>query len=494
MRPFIAIIVVLLLSALAGKSFAEAPRALGMRRELFVDSFLIDRMVGAALKLHAPRDAGTVMRFDQPWEGPWSMYGTVIKDGDRYRLYYRGMPTAKHYEGVESTCYAESTDGVTWTRPTLRLFDIHGAKENNVILTERDSKVWTLAPFLDTKPGVDHAQRFKAIACESILDDKGKRAWALIALTSSDGVRWSRLRDKPVVYNDMSKFAFDSQNVAFWSEAEQTYVLYGRSNVTEPHTVRQISRWTSEDFVEWSPRVLMRQLHDGRPTEDEQLYTNQTQPYFRAPHLYIAVPARLVLRQALSAEQVTAIGADPQQATSISDTAFATSRGGDAYDRTFMESWIRPGVGPRNWLTRDNYAAYGIVQTGEDEMSVYVHEDYGLPTAHLERYAMRLDGFASVNAPFKGGEMITRPLTFAGERLVLNYSTSAVGEIRVEAQDEGGAAVAGFTLADCEPIVGDEIERMVRWKGGSLAGLADKPLRLRFVMKDADLFALQFVK
>ena len=163
--------------------------------------------------------------------------------------------------------------------------------------------------------------------------------------------------------------------------------------------MRAVSRWTSDNFLDWGKRTLMRNLHEGKPTDDEQLYTNQTHPYFRAPHIYVATPARLVLQQALSTEQIAQIpGADPKQATSIADTAFATSRGGDVYDRTSMESWIRPGMGAKNWLTRDNFAARGTVQTGPAEMSIYVHEDYGLPSANLQRYALRLDGFASVNA------------------------------------------------------------------------------------------------
>jgi hypothetical protein len=404
------------------------------------------------------------------------------------------MPKGSHYEGNESTCYAESSDGIAWTRPPLRLFNIHGATENNVILTERDSKVWTLAPFLDTKPGVDPKERFKAIACDSIFDENGKLAWALIALASPDGVHWKRLREKPVVYNDLPKFGFDSQNVAFWSDAEQKYLLYGRSNLTKPRAMRAVSRWTSDNFLDWGPRTLMRNMHDGKPTDDEHLYINQTHPYYRAPHIYLATPARLVMRQALSPEQVAQIpGADPKQAASISDTAIATSRGGDVYDRTFMESWIRPGTGPQNWLTRDNYAANGIVQTGPAEMSVYVHEDYGLPSAHLRRYAMRLDGFASLNAPFKGGEMVSKALTFTGRQLTLNYATSAVGELRVEIQDAAGVPLPGYALDDCIPIIGDEIERAVSWKAGAeVAALAGKPVRLRLVMKDADVFAIRF--
>jgi hypothetical protein len=77
--------------------------------------------------------------------------------------------------------------------------------------------------------------------------------------------------------------------------------------------------------------------------------------------------------------------------------------------------------------------------------------------------------------------------------LEINYSTSAAGSIRVEIQEMGGEPIPGFRLADCPEIIGDEIARVVSWKdGGDVSRLAGKPVRLRFVMKDADLFSLRF--
>jgi hypothetical protein len=155
--------------------------------------------------------------------------------------------------------------------------------------------------------------------------------------------------------------------------------------------------------------------------------------------------------------------------------------------------FVRPGIGYSNWTSRNNYPAMGVVQTGPNEMSLYVQRNYGQRQSYLERLTLRLDGFASVNAPYQGGEMITRPFRFTGNRLEINYSTSAAGGIRVEVQDAGGAPIPGFSLADCPEIVGDEIERIVRWKGSeNLNALGGKTIRLRFVMKDADLYALRF--
>jgi hypothetical protein len=170
-----------------------------------------------------------------------------------------------------------------------------------------------------------------------------------------------------------------------------------------------------------------------------------------------------------------------------------TSRGGNVYDRTFLEGFLKPGIGPQNWVSRTNYPALNLVQTGPTELSIYVNQDYAQPTAHVRRYSLRLDGFASVRAGAKGGELLTRPFIFSGKQLAINFATSAGGGIRFELQDASGQPLPGFALADSREQIGNEIERVVSWNGGAdLGAIAGQTVRLRCVLKDADLFALQF--
>ena len=128
----------------------------------------------------------------------------------------------------------------------------------------------------------------------------------------------------------------------------------------------------------------------------------------------------------------------------------------------------------------------------------------------LRRATLRPDGFASVTAPLQGGEFTTRPLRFRGKELEINYSSSVAGSIRVEIQDENGKPVPGFRLQDCDEIFGDELDRIVSWRKGHNDVLTEdkrevpykpsdvsrvvggKVIRLRFVMKGADLFAFRF--
>ena len=126
-------------------------------------------------------------------------------------------------------------------------------------------------------------------------------------------------------------------------------------------------------------------------------------------------------------------------------------------------------------------------------MMLFVSRHYMQNSWHIERLLLRTDGFASVTAPWRGGEMLTKPVIFSGQELEINYRTSAPGVVRVELQDAAGQPISGYTLDDCPEIIGDEIARRVAWKQGpDVSRLGGQRVRLRFVMKDADLFALQF--
>ena len=467
---------------LAGGVRAQEGRAveIGARRELFVDHALIEKLDGTRLVLHRPHQEEIVLRFDRPWEGAFSGYSTLIQDGRRLRMYYRGLPTAgSDGSANETTCVAESENGTDFTKPNLGFHEVMGSRENNVILANSAPVTHNFCPFLDTRPGVPADQRYKGLG--------GTRSSGLIAFASPDGLRWRRLQDAPII----TEGAFDSQNVPFWSEAEQQYVCYFRTfkRIGE-QGYRWVSRTTSPDFLRWTPPVEMS-FGDAPP---EHLYTNQTHPYFRAPHLYISTAARFMPgRQVVDAEEARAIQVHPDYFKDTSDAVLITSRGGHHYDRTFLEAFIRPGIGLQNWVSRTNYPTLNVVRTGDTEMSVYVQQNYGQPTAHIRRYSLRLDGFASVQAAYAGGEMRTRPLVFRGKRLLLNFATSAPGGIRVEIQDPAGKPLPGYSLEEAKELIGNEIERAAAWKGGvDVSALAGRPVRLRFVMKDADLYAMRF--
>lgn len=482
-RVLYVIIFVIFLSAVITFHSAytnETPIDIGSRLELFVDHYLIDKLDGTVLKLHTPHPSDVAVKFDNPWAGAFCGYCTIIKDGDIYRLYYRGLPLAgKDGSNTEVTCYAESRDGIKWEKPNLGLFEVNGTKNNNVILSGSAPFSHNFSPFLDTKPGVPKSERFKALA--------GTSESGLVAFVSADGTRWKKLRDEPVI----TKGAFDSQNVAFWSEHEACYLCYFRTwTEGEYKGFRTVSRTTSKDFLSWSEPVPM----NFGDTPIEHLYTNQTHPYFRAPHIYIAVPMRFMPgRKVLTDAQAKSLGVSTDYRSDCAETVFMTSRGANSYDRTFMEGFIRPGTDLGNWASRAGMTSLGIVPTDPAEISMYKQAHYAQTTAHLVRYTLRTDGFVSVNAPYKEGEMVTKPFIFSGSKLIINFATSAAGFIKVEIQDAAGKPIHGYSINDAQEIIGDDIERTVKWKKGSdVSTLSGKPVKLRFVMKDADLYSIQF--
>jgi hypothetical protein len=383
-----------LASAVAFCQELGGPVTLGPRRELFVNQALIEKLEGAAqLRLHAPTPQGIAITHDAPWEGNTSAYHTVFRDGPICRLYYRAShfpdsaPTVKEAH-PEFVCYAESPDGVRWTKPDLGLIEFKGSKQNNIVWNGPGTH--NFAPFRDTRPGCPPEEQYKALA----LGEGG-----LLAFASAEGLRWRLLTDKPVI----TKGAFDSQNLAFWDPVRECYVDYHRASVDG---VRAIMTSTSSDFRTWTDPVALT-YPEGTPTE--HLYTNQILAYPRAPQFKVGFPKRfLPERRALG-----------NRMSGLSDGVFMSSRDGQFF-RRWPEAFIRPGPQRERWVNRNNLTAWGLLETESalagcpPELSLYSTEGYYEGDAcRLRRFTLRLDGFVSVQAPMAGGGLQTRPFTFA---------------------------------------------------------------------------------
>ncbi len=453
-RPLIAFILLLC----AVPTYAAETIEIGARLELLVDDFLIDEFDGDArldLKLPKPQDVALVT--DKPWEGNTCAYYTVFRDGDLLRMYYRGShwdTEAKKAAHPEVTCYAESKDGIHWTKPELGLFEFDGSKKNNIVWDGIGTHCF--AVFKDKNEYAPADAKYKAIARGRPRGKKG-----LYIFKSPDGIHWKLMHDGPVI----TEGAFDSQNLAFWDSHEHIYREYHRTFVDG---VRAIMTGTSRDFINWTKPVLLN--YGDAPKQ--HLYTNAVQTYDRAPHLLIGFPTRYL----------------PNEGSRVEPT-FMSSRDGRNFRR-----WLDPVVpesAPKDrGGNRSNYMAWGVVQLPENdkELSVYATESYYTgPDSRIRRFAYRVDGFVSANAT-TGGTLLTKPLIFAGDKLKINYQVGQGGSVQVELQ-----TIDGKLLAKSEPVSGDSIEHVVVWKGdSSLKSIAGKPVRLRFVLKNADLYSMRF--
>lgn len=503
-------IIVLLFAAVAA---AEAPIYVGSDVQLFVDDYLVDEFVGGAqLKLHNPIPQEIVVTTgDFDWEGSDTAYGTVFQDGDMYRMYFRTnqhnlsfnlFPRIQTTESVYT--YLESKDGIHWEKPSLGIVEYAGSTDNNIVW-----KGPQFAPFKDTNPNAPPEAQYKAMGGSP-----------MYAYQSPDGIHWELMQEEPVI----TQGTFGSLNLAFWDEEAGLYRAYWRSRHMN---IRTIMTATSEDFINWSePKRIEYVAPDGLPAPNFDMYKQNVLPYYRNPSILIGIPDVYIDQEWPEALALDVDGAfslnddvyDPQHrewmrarmhrtAAAVRSPMFMSSRDGETFFR-FNEAFIRPGPEQRGgWSYYGSGALWGVVETestmipGYKELSLYTVEKWRFGRfANIRRHTIRLDGFVSVNAPYRGGEIITKPIIFDGNYMVINFSTSAQGSIQVEFLDERGQPIPNLTLDHSPLIRGDHTERVVRWRdpqGGrdrtdDLSHLSGRPVKIRFVLKDADLYSFQF--
>jgi len=478
---------------------------IGSRLELLADRFLLERrnMGDAHFHVHRPRPANVVLTTDRPWEHSIA-YFVIFRDNGLYRMYYRGMHS--NDGGVkalgEPMCYAESHDGIEWTKPSLGLFEFEGSADNNIVFggdpvkyspTElwrghlgTDIHWWAdFVPFKDERPGVQDEARYKALVrgCRGpCMVGKDRWDFGLYPFQSPDGLHWTLMRDTPVITRGL----IDAQNSAFWDAACGRYVAFSRDvrgpdpippdpdNLEEiaQDTIRDIRVSMSDDFLHWTDSMFLRYPNSPR----QQLYTSAIQPYERAPHLLIGFPTRFF----------------PEGGQT--EPIFMVSRDGGAAFHRWPDAVIPRDAPEERDGNRSNYMACGVVRGNDREFFTYATEGYkNGPSRRLRRFVWRVDGFVSLRARGTEGSVITRPLTFTGDQLLLNYAACSGGWVRVEIQDVEGRPLDDLALDDCIELAGDSIEQRVFWKNGAnLNRLVGQAVRLRFVLRSADLFSFRF--
>ena len=163
------------------------------------------------------------------------------------------------------------------------------------------------------------------------------------------------------------------------------------------------------------------------------------------------------------------------------------------FTQPYADAFMRPGLDQNNWHERSIFIAPHVVSTAPGELSLYSVQNYRTPHVHIRRFTLREDGFVSVRADARTGILTTKPFTFTGNQLEINYSTSIAGSIRIALLDEAGDPLPKFALDDCPHIFGDEIARIVRWENANAIDIAShQPIRLQFELIEADLFSFRF--
>src|ERR1043165_5096718 len=499
------------------------PIDIGDRRQVFVDRTFLGEAKGLEIVVHPPRKSGEMtIKPEGPWEkGGIGPYSSALFDGATYHLWYHAMDTvqwdAGHTNGC--ICYATSKDGIRWERPELGLVEYAGSRKNNIVFGHGANGV-TFGQdggmvFLDPNGGVE--QRFRMV-CRFGAEGEGLRVFS-----SGDGVHWKLTHPSVMTARPEEKgHQLDSQNVIFWDDALKKYVAYLRYNRPERHgRARSIARGESDRLggfavVQDLPVVLQPDdqdlQEDGLPAVDFYMsaavkYPWAEKAYFMFPTAYYHYSGRL--------PEFIPQGGRPINAGPL-DSQFAASRDGIKWERYDRKPFVALGMkGEFDWACarvvwglvpdttgREMYLYYraGDSLHGWDrnEQNKRILTGKGLGAtqniACLSRLISRRDGFTSVRGAYAGGEFTTPPLVFAGSKLVLNLDTSATGLVRVGIGDEQGVAIEGFAPDRCDIIhTANEINRRVTWGGNAdVSKLAGRPVRLKFLVRDADLYAFHF--
>jgi len=448
---------------------------IGSAEQLFVDNAIIASSTGIRLTMNPPRKTGEkCIVADRPWEGHRvCAYNSVAEDGGIYKMWYDAIAS----DGSRWLCYATSTDGVRWDKPSLGIVEFNGSKDNNIVFPLEKRSHEPGCVFLDTNPKCPADARYKMVCSYD-----GPGGFGTYVLISADGLHWRPVSEKP------SFRSSDTGNVALWDDRIERYVAYIRTWAPG----RGVGRCETDDLRDFGKEQIVLARDDLDPP-DIDLYTNAGVKYPFAENVYLLFPSAYFHYPEPPVGKFSNDGPV--------DIRMAVSRDGVHFTIPDRAPYIRLGV-KGSFDDSAMYMATGMIRHGAELWQYYggydfTHGAYNVATDKftgvISRVVQRLDGFVSADAEYGGGELTTVPVIFSGKRLELNVETSVAGSAQVEILDEAGKPVPEFTLAEADIIKGNYIDRIVTWQGrDDVSAVAGKPVRLRFVMRDAKLYAFRF--
>ena len=491
------------------------PLNLATRKHLFIDAALLADTGDATFTVNPPRRAERVI---DNIKGTFRKHLTVVEGDD-------GVIRIYNSREEDHLAVYTSTDGVHFDRPDQGRGEINGHR--NIVIPDMVGGLGN--PFWD--PQAPPGERWK------YLTDYQRRG--LYLYTSADGYDWTRRR------NIVLPFRSGTQSSTYYDDQRQVYMSYHRSGifhtpggvtqrssvVTEHEDLRVTQPFTPltqreyldlraeyplRDPLPWwvdngplTPGGFgMEYPHLFDPTPEDPVgtdfYLTKAMKYPYAPDTYLAFPVGYFHYYGDGPEARTVLGLEERGLGSGPlESQIAVSRDGLDWKRHPEPAYV--GIGRhqgRDVVTA--YIGHGMIRRGEELWQYYFGEThYHSPHTQdpdgrgVYRLVQRLDGFISLDSPY-GHEttVVTRPLTFEGDRLQLNVDTDAVGYLQVGFLDEQGQPIEGYTVDDCVYVNGDFIAKEVDWlvTGADVSPLAGRTVQVVFRMRGAKLYAMQFVE
>lgn len=454
-------------------------------RQLFVDDFLIESTTLKRTFYYPEYYAGNpVLQPDKDWErmgNKGAAFAAPFSDGiwydeqeAKYKMWYMAGGGSHSVNNAGVTCYAESADGINWTKPVLSVVSGTNIVDKG---SERDaSVVW-----LD-KQEANASKRYKMFQVAG-----GKGNWKYHYKTSADGKQWrdnsspsQSVADRSTVYKNPFR------NVWVWSMRHNV-----RVNSSDPYTVRARDYAENIDPVagNQSAKADLSAFWFG-PWPNEQkhpTYHNND----GSPGIYNqdATPYESIMLGFFSVWQ------GPENDVCSADNVIKRnqimvgySRDGYSWYREDMNPFLPVDENPAAWNNGNLQSVVGAPIIVEDKLYFYLSGRRLEGTNEITSTGLatlRRDGFASMKGT---GELLTGKLKFTGEHFFVNANIK--GELRVELLNADGSAISGFAKADCKPLTGGGVKQKVEWNGNStLASLKDKNIKVRFYITDGEIYS-----
>ena len=415
--------------------------------------------------------------------------GSVFYDEGRYRWWCDCWPTeslANEPQGpvCEYVRYSESDNGFDWTQPQLGLIERFGSTANNIVYgPPLTGENYYHGGCVFKDPAAPPAERYKAFYAgrlttqqhDAFMRDRPQDAATellkgLFGAVSPDGLGWTKIDDPLVMVGS------DTQNMCSYDVSLQQYVAYTRSWLFNR---RSIGRMSTSDFRRFP-------LHEevfwpnAMSQPDETWYTNAKTQMPGTTDYHVMFPMRW---------RATDDSFEFHLASSPDNVMWGFVPGGAV---------CKPG-NPGAWDGGVVTPGMGLVELPGDRMGIMI---FATPVPHKHPRRPPFGGFAWACWP-KGrlvalhaeseGSFALWPLNAGQRSIELNVKTAPAGYVRVEVTDKDRNPLPGRRFEDCDPIGGDHLATAVTWRGQTDLGHDDDaPFILRFRMRSADLYSIEF--
>ena len=256
--------------------WASEPIDVGDRVCLFLDDHFVASRNNLERQWHSGEPHPTAILIpDKPWEGWVFMYGSVLYEPKqkRFRMWYQSWDGSLNYK----VCYAESSDGLTWKKPELGLWEYDGSKQYNIVIPG------CAMPnvFIDPLPKI--GDPLKMFVWAASHPDKTIHRHSLFS--SKDSLRWEYLGwrkfgldcDSGRWIKDANVIRWDERN-GRWAAAHRSWTKFpiGEKNDEWRRTV--LSTYSDRLLEGWSPLELVLKPDEFDDKTTSRLSQNPKKP------------------------------------------------------------------------------------------------------------------------------------------------------------------------------------------------------------------------